>query len=414
MKHTFAALLLAATPMLASAQTERAPRLHFSSNYGFFVGYGIETGVPDLVPTKDFSVKLVSPDDCYATPSEVLVEMVGADGEVVSSQTIPVPASKVVKLPIASMQGGDIYVSAQWGEPEQYAATNYQMAFCDEFDGEDNSKPSIKRWHRTGHDNNSAWNRYVNSKSEKVVYVADGDLVTRCIPCAPEDLASNENRPWMSGAVDTKGKYTFQYGRVDVRALTCPFQGSFPAIWMMPSDQSLGWPKCGEIDIWEMIDASNIAYGTVHAALQSQKSGSTVCNYDGRYHVYTFEWTDDKMVWSIDGKMAYSTYWKTTLTDEQLKAGYWPFDKKFYLILNQSVGNGSWAKNPVDGHEYETRFDFVRIYQTKEQNSRVGIDDVVVDDAFGSTPAMFDLQGRHLTTAPTSGIYICGGKKIMK
>lgn len=416
MKHTFAALILSVIPMLASAQAERAPRLHWMSNYGFFVGYGTETGLPDLVPTKDLSVKLISPDACYTAPSEVLVEVVDAEGTLVSSQTLTVPASKVVRIPAAAMQGGDVYVSAQWGEPEEYASTDYQMAFSDEFDGEDGSKPYYKRWRRTPHDNNSAWNRYVNSKSEKVVYVADGDLVTRCIPCAPEDLANNENRPWMSGAVDTKGKYAFQYGRVDVRAITNPFRGSFPAIWMMPSDQTLGWPKCGEIDIWEMIDTGALAYGTVHAAIQSQKSGFTVCNYDGRYHVYTFEWTAEKMVWSIDGKMAYSSYWKDSLTDEQLKGGYWPFDKKFYLILNQSVGNGSWAKDPVEGHEYETRFDFVRIYQTKEQNSRVGIDDVVINDGDNdnSHRAVFDLQGRLLTTAPTSGIYICGGKKVIR
>lgn len=410
--------ILALLPFAAMAQGEqRQPRLHFASNYGFFVGYGTETGVPEFVPEKDLRLKLVAPSQCYTRPSEVRVDVTSHDGEPVSSTVIKVPTNGIITIPSEAMQGGDVTVSGYWQEPDEYTTSDYQMAFFDEFD--EDGKPYFKKWRRGTHDNNSAWNRYVNSKSDKVVYVKDGELVTRCIPCAPEDLEANENRDWMSGSVDTKGKYSFKYGRVDVRALTCPFTGSFPAIWMMPSDQTAGWPYCGEIDIWEMIDTQNMAYGTVHAAKQSQYGLFTLCNYDGLYHVYSFEWTADKMSWSIDGKNAYSTYYKSTISQANLDAGYWPFDKKFYLILNQSVGNGSWAKNPVDGHEYETRFDFVRIYQTRDQNIKVGIDQAVTDDnetssLLPSTSSLtYDLQGRVVST-PSHGLYIVGGKKVIR
>lgn len=406
-----------ATLYVTHESAPRPARLHFASNYGFFVGNGTETGVPDLVPEKDLRLKLVSPAKCYTMPKEIQVDVVGREGEAVSSTTIAVPTNGIVTIPASAMAGGDVYVSAAWGEPNEYTDTDYQISFFDEFDGD--AKLNIKKWRRGTHDNNSAWNRYVNSKSDKVVFISDGELVNRCIPCAPEDRAANEDRDWMSGSVDTKGKFNFKYGRVDVRALTCPFTGSFPAIWMMPQDQSAGWPYCGEIDIWEMIDASNLAYGTVHAAKQSQYGLFTQCNYDGLYHVYTFEWTKDKMVWSIDGKNAYSTYYKSTISQANLDAGYWPFDKKFYLILNQSVGNGSWAKPPVDGHEYETRFDFVRIYQTREQNIKVGIDEVLNEGAFEAedaavkSAAAYDLQGRALTTTPAHGVIIRGGRKVI-
>lgn len=403
--------ILDATLYVTNESAPRPARLHFASNYGFFVGNGTETGVPDLVPEKDMRLKLVAPAKCYTMPTEVNIDVVNHDGLRVGSKVISVPSNGIITIPADAMKGGDVYISASWGTPDEFSETDYQLAFGDEFS--DAGKPNVKRWHRGTHDNNSAWNRYVNSKSDKVVYVKDGELVNRCIPCAPEDLAANENRPWMSGSVDTKGKYTFQYGRVDVRALTCPFTGSFPAIWMMPQDQSAGWPYCGEIDIWEMIDASNVAYGTVHAAKQSQFGLFTQCNYDGLYHVYSFEWTKDKMTWSIDGKNAYSTYYKNSISQANLDAGYWPFDKKFYLILNQSVGNGSWAKGPVDGHEYETRFDFVRIYQTKEQNIKVGIDDVETEaPAQLHAAATYDLQGRAVSKT-LHGVYIKSGKKVI-
>lgn len=407
-----------ATLYVTNESAPRDSRLHFASNYGFFVANGTETGLPATVPSKDLRLKLVSPAKCYTMPSELTVSVVSHDGQAAGSTTLSVPANGIVTIPADAMKGGDVTISASWGEPNEYEKGDYQMAFFDEFDGD--AKLNVKKWRRGTHDNNSAWNRYVNSKSDKVVYIEDGDLVNRCIPCAPEDRASNEDRDWMSGSVDTKGKYSFKYGRVDVRALTCPFTGSFPAIWMMPVDQSAGWPYCGEIDIWEMIDAQNMAYGTVHAAKQSQFGLFTMCNYDGLYHVYTFEWTPDKMVWSIDGKSAYSTYYKSTISQANLDAGYWPFDKKFYLILNQSVGNGSWAKNPVAGHEYETRFDFVRVYQTTEQNIKVGLDEIYdaepADDASserdGLHSSTYDLQGR-IVSNPVRGVYVKSGRKII-
>lgn len=415
--------ILDATLLVTQEDAPRAPRLHFESNYGFFVGAGTETGVPDLVPQDNLRLKLVAPDKCYSQPKTIDVAVVATNGDVISRETLDVSANGNVLVPAETMKGGDVLITAKWGTPDSWADSDLRYAFGDEFDTDtaDGSpvKLNTKKWRRGTHDNNSAWNRYVNSTSDKVVFLSDGELVNRCIPCAPEDLAKNENRPWMSGSVDTKGKYTFQYGRVDVRALTNPFTGSFPAIWMMPADQSAGWPYCGEIDIWEMIDAQNNAYGTVHAAKQSQFGRNTPCNYDGLYHVYSFEWTADKMVWSIDGKAAYATYNKSSVTQDQLNNGYWPFDKKFYLILNQSVGMNTWAKNPVDGHEYETRFDFVRVYQTKEQNVKVGMDDVVISPSAPAS-AIYDLQGRAVSHSSTinsqlpQGLYIVGGKKVIR
>lgn len=413
MKRTLASLI-AVIPLTLAAQSNAGTphhRLHFRSNYGFFVANGGESGLPREIPSKDLKLKLIKPDDCYELPTTISVSVVDDEGNT-TEQAFDVNSYGYATVPVDAMKGGNVYISAHFSKPAAFETDQYQLVFSDEFDEEDYSQPNSEKWERAPHNNNSAWNRYV-STSDKVVYVEDGDLVTRCIPCAPEDLAINENRDWMSGAVDTHGLYSFKYGRVDVRALTNPFAGSFPAIWMMPDDQSAGWPFCGEIDIWEMINTLPTAYGTVHAAKQSQKSGSTTCKYDGLYHVYTFEWTNEKMTWSIDGRMPYTAYEKKDLTTEQLNSGYWPFNKKFYLILNQSVGNGSWASNPVAGHEYETRFDFVRIYQTKKQNARVGIDDITAE-APNLPAATYDLFGRQIQQPAAHGVYIAGGKKMLK
>ena len=49
-------------------------------------------------------------------------------------------------------------------------------------------------------------------------------------------------------------KFIFQtYGRVEVRAKQPNGRGIWPAIWMMPQDESTygWWPASGEIDIYE-------------------------------------------------------------------------------------------------------------------------------------------------------------------
>lgn len=421
MKHTLTTLLccaLSVPTMAESKANEKQYSLQFKTNYGFFVGASGEKGLPRTVPTKNLALKLIKPHDCYTLPEYITVTVTYDNGEVKATNYNLTSVGSVI-IPAANLKDGNVCISAELGRPDTFEDSDYQIAFRDEFDNTNFSQPDNKLWERAPHNNNSAWNRFI-SNSNKVVYVEDGDLVTRCIPCSPEDRESNKDhitgnyRDWMSGAVDTHGLFSFKYGRVDVRALTNPFAGSFPAIWLMPDDQSAGWPYCGEIDIWEMINTNNVAYGTVHAAKQSQKSGNTPCNYDGLYHVYTFEWTEDQMSWSIDGKTPYSVYYKSSLSSTDISNGYWPFNKKFYLILNQSVGNGSWASNPVDGHEYETRFDFVHIYQTKKQNTRVGIDDTVISSSdFTPLPA-FDLQGRMMQEAPSHGICIIGGKKIIR
>lgn len=411
-----------ATLRVTQQSAPRAPRLHFVSNYGFFVGGGSESGLPDEVPDGDLLVKLVSPSSCYQIPTEIRVWTIDPDGIQSTPATISQVSKSLFRIPVENMRGGDVWVEACFSEPENYRNYDMRLTFDDEFEGTDYTQPESSRWKRADHNNNSTWNRFV-STSDKVVYLLDGDLVTRCIPCSEEDWEANKNpippynyREWMSGAVDTRGLYSFRYGRVDVRSKTNPFTGSFPAIWLLPDDQSAGWPQYGEIDIWEMVNTSNVAHGTIHAQKESQYTKNTTCRYDGLYHVFTFEWTASQMKWSIDGQ-TYSTLNKSVYSASQLEQGYWPFDKNYYLILNQSVGAGGWAANPVAGHIYETRFDFVRIYQSAQQNPVLGLTTLPTDEP-DTNSALYDLQGRLVRIGGSDkmapNIYIQNGRKFLR
>ncbi len=319
------------------------------------------------------------------------------------------------------------------------ADTEWQVVFCDEFNAVDGSQPSSEWWTRCVRQN-ATWNRWL-SDSEEVVYIKDGKLVTRAIP-NPD--TSTDNVPMITGGIWSSHKFGFTYGRIEGRIKTSGWTGNFPAFWMMPEDQSGGWPNDGEIDIWEVIDAGERSYHTVHSnwTYNLGNKGNPQSTFNvytplDRYHVFSLEWDETSITWFVDGKQA-GQYLKSTQSDA-LSKGQWPFDDNFHIILNQSVGNGSWAANADVTHTYETLFDWVRVYQKKGMENTlgtVGIVDVTdrkpakVERTYGgvivsvASPvvvAVYDVAGRKVCEAFVDdtyffplgkGIYIIDGAKV--
>lgn len=274
------------------------------------------------------------------------------------------PASGSHSVPSDSVDG-EVQVTALF---QDMGTGDYHLVWNEEFEGEDGSQPQEGKWMRCPRQN-ATWNRWL-SDSEDVIFLSDGKLVARAIP-NPE--TAPDNTDMLTGGVQTRGSFGFQYGLIEGRILTNGHTGNFPAFWLMPDDQTGGWPTCGEIDIWEQIDNQQRAYHTVHShwTYDLGKTGSPTsshnesCNTD-RFHTFGFEWDERSLSWYMDGKWQF-TYEKSTNAD-RLANGQWPFDKSFYIILNQSVGSGAWAAKPDLSHTYETLFDWVRVYQKEGQS----------------------------------------------
>ena len=267
---------------------------------------------------------------------------------------------KEYSVPIASYDlpadsiDGDVLAKVYF---EPNGSEEYECIFDDEFETGSGTEPDNTKWCRAPRlASHIAWGRYI-SDSPEVVYLKDGKLCTRAIP-TPE---GTDTVPMITGAVHTSGKFSFLYGKIECRAKTNPFVGNFPAIWMIPDDQSADWPAYGEIDIFETIDTRDRAWHTVHCAAGSRGMNED-CKQD-RYHTYGLEWDDQNFYWYVDGKQVFSH--SKSKNPDDLAKGQWPYDHNYYIILNQSVGMGTWAKNPDITHTYETDFDFVRVYQQK-------------------------------------------------
>ena len=351
--------------------------------------------------------------------------IVGGTPQWTETEFIPAADGRIT-LPAAVMQG-DVRIIAHY-VPGQNA--KYLPAFADEFDAPDGSQPNAKIWSRTVR-RSPTWARF-HSDSPLTVFVQNGELVCRAMATPDSLKAKGEQKDFITGGVRSEGRYSFRYGRAEARIFTTPHSGNFPAFWMMPAKSKKGWPHEGEIDIWEQINNENKAYHTLHSnwTFNLKHKNDPMSHFAmgdidySRYHTFAVEWTPTQITWSVDGKVA-GTAVKSTNADA-LANGQWPYTEPFYLILNQSVGDGSWAAGPDMNFRYETRFDWVRVYQTREQNPLVGIEAVKLGDEtqkqggfagktadFSAKAAdNFDLTGRKAPKG-TAGVQIQGGHKVM-
>lgn len=422
---------------------------------GSIVGAG-NTGLPEyIMKGQDINVMAVGLDNNYVANAIVVRHGKNLNGEqtidgVQQWEESTVNLTNGNGIIPGEMVDGDVRLSATFDNN----GSEYNLVFADEFDSEDKSQPNSQYWSRSTREN-PTWKRFCAQTvagQEKTGWIEDGKLVLKCVKNTfDNELDGNGNKQQMiSGAVESSNKVTFTYGKVEGRIKNIGHSGNFPAFWMMPNKATYGgWPYSGEIDIWEQINADVAAFQTIHTKWANSKNDGADCMNkpnDPRksnntpaaldeYHTFGLEWTEDILKWFIDGKQVFSYARKTGLSESDSKA-QWPYDQPFYIILNQSVGNGGWAASPDVNFEYETKFDWVRVYQkeggdctainTAQTSSDVDIyaypGKVRIVSAKPAHVSIVDLQGRVVFAQNVqgnenvylpSGVYVANGKKVL-
>lgn len=255
------------------------------------------------------------------------------------------------------------------GNEKPADADEYTLVWHDEFDNPGETFPSLSAYEIPARKPAVTWARYITYRKD-LMEISDGVLHMYCRPNPEADRSEQTPGEMVSGAIQTKGRFSFNCGHVEARIRVDGYRGSFPAFWLMPDNQPGGWPTGGEIDIFESINDENMAYATLHAGLTANQDLNTPGYHApvkiDDWHVYGLDWTPDSMSFTIDGEV------RGTVTRSTIKDGVWPFDKSnFYIILNQSVGKeGGWAAAPDTTHTYLTEVDWVRVYQRPGQASQ--------------------------------------------
>lgn len=255
-----------------------------------------------------------------------------------------------------------------------YEADGYHLLWHDEFDG---TELNLDNW--TVEEREPGWTNnelqaYVNS--EENVYVEDGKLVLK----ANKGKDAKGLTAYTSGKVNSKSKRQFLYGKVVVRAKVPAGQGLWPAIWMMPQDESFygQWPKCGEIDIMEILgNQTKILYSNIHYGLphgESQGTYTLDTSFSKDYHEFGLEWEPDEMRFFVDGQLFHTVNnWYTAVEGEDEVTYPAPFDQPFFVQMNLAVG-GDWPGDPdgtTDFDKAKLSVDYVRVYQKDEYDTNV-------------------------------------------
>lgn len=247
---------------------------------------------------------------------------------------------------------------------------DYELVWADDFDYE--GAPRTDKW--SFEVGNHQWpNRELQAYTDKIenAYVKNGKLTI----CSLHQ--KDGEREYTSAKINTSKSACWQYGYFEIKAKFPCIPGSWPAIWLMPVDQSDLWPSCGEIDLVEHIGRRpDMALFSLHSKRHNHGRQDTVpyttsVNFEEHFfddfHVFSMEWTKDYFEYFIDG-ISYCRYHRS---DDKENQGYdtWPFDKPYYLILNTAVGGGLGGAVRPEDLPFKFQIEYVHVYQKRHNKS---------------------------------------------
>ena len=233
--------------------------------------------------------------------------------------------------------------------------------WADEFDY--TGLPDPNRW---GYDvggngwGNNELQYYTENRTENA-RVENGNLI---IEARKENWGSNE---YTSARLVTRNKGDWKYGRIEVKARLPHGRGTWPAIWMLPTNWVYGsWPKSGEIDIMEYVGYDpGVVHGSIHTEAYNHQIGTQktdtalVPDAETQFHLYAIEWDAEKIDFYVDSRKYF------TFINEHKDYKTWPFNQAFHLLLNIAVGGNWGGVQGVDPNIWPQKMwvDYVRVFQ---------------------------------------------------
>ena len=242
---------------------------------------------------------------------------------------------------------------------------DYVMVFHDEFD----SGSSLDRRYWRHEVQNAGWvnNELQNYIDEHI----DGNAVTELRNgCLNINCFKYKGKIY-SGRVYANDATGYKYGYFEASIKLPKGKGTWPAFWMMPSNNDFGanpWPHCGEIDIMEEVGCvPNEVSCTIHCTKYNNGGTSiehwkkNIGNAESTFHTYGVEWTKDYITFYLDGAPT------LTYTNDGSGKNQWPFDVPFYPILNLAWGGAWGGMYGVDESALPCtmEIDYLRIFQKK-------------------------------------------------
>ena len=193
--------------------------------------------------------------------------------------------------------------------------------------------------------------QYYTSRPENII-VQNG--VLKIMALKESYLGSS----YTSARILSKGKFSFKYGRVDIKAKLPAGAGTWPALWMLGDNiDTASWPACGEIDIMEhagnrLNTITTALHYPGHSGGNPDVGSTTIANASTTFHIYSLEWRETYIKIFVDNQL-----FQTFTNSASL-----PFNQNFFLIFNSAMG-GSYG-GTVDPNFTSSSFeiDYIRVY----------------------------------------------------
>lgn len=268
------------------------------------------------------------------------------------------------------------------GVVAQIADNGWRMVWQDEFDAD--GRPDASRWnYERGFVRNEEPQWYASEN----VYQRDGLLVIEArpadFPCpayepeATDWRRGRERIAWTSGAVETRESFSFQYGRLEVRARIPVSLGAWPAIWLL--GKGLPWPSNGEIDLMEYYQHNGLPTVLANACWGSDKkhvghwdsSYTPLTHFTAhdpawaeRFHTWRMDWDEDFIRLYLDDELLNEIDLAHTLNGQADGEGINPFRRPMFILLNLALDT---RVKTYDAKDFPMRYeiDYVRVYQRR-------------------------------------------------
>jgi hypothetical protein len=194
--------------------------------------------------------------------------------------------------------------------------------------------------------------QYYTSRPENVI-ISNGTLKINAI------RENYSGSAFTSARMLSQNKYSYKYGRIEVKAKLPTGIGTWPAIWMLGSNiTTTSWPACGEIDIMEHVGAQqNKIFGTLHYPARYGANGdggtTTIPDASTAFHVYSMEWNTTFIKIYVDGNLFHTVVNSPSL----------PFNQNFFIILNFAMGGNFGGSVESAFTNASLEIDYIRVYQ---------------------------------------------------
>ena len=262
-----------------------------------------------------------------------------------------------------------------WSQEKVTPPEGYQLAWADEFN--ENGRPNPDYW---SYENGFVRNEELQWYQEKNASVKNGLLhIKSRREKVKNDQFVTKNKNWKknreyahytSSSINTRDKYSFKYGILEVRTKIDTARGMWPAIWTLGIDKP--WPFNREIDVMEFYLVNNKSSILANAAWKSKTEYviwdskkipfseflTKDPDWPSKFHIWKMDWTEESIKIYLNDELLN----EINLTITQNPDGFNPFHQPQYILLNLAIGgNGGDPAQTEFPKEYQV--DYVRVFQ---------------------------------------------------